>query len=162
MKRFFSMAALAFVTSTVMIPAVNAQVATDSTTRNNPYTQQLDQQITPFDLVEGAYQGLLQEQGIPTYDTLISEYVEGKVTPEKIVRAAIQAEDTITTASSIKNAPYSRVFQTGSIYAVRDHDFRGSEPTLGVSTLWSKNPTKHRQTPSNTSQVLLACKYFCF
>ena len=91
MKRFFFMTAFAFVTSTVMIPAVNAQVATDSTTRNNPYTQQLDQQITPFDLVEGAYQGLLQEQGIPTYDTLISEYVEGKVTPEKIVRAAIQA-----------------------------------------------------------------------
>lgn len=45
----------------------------------------------------------------------------------------IRAEDTITTATSIKNAPYSKVFQTGSIYAVRDHDFRGSEPALGVS-----------------------------
>lgn len=55
MKRFFYMAALAFVTSMVMIPAVNAQVTTNSTTRNNLYTQQLDQQITPFDLVEGAY-----------------------------------------------------------------------------------------------------------
>lgn len=54
----------------------------------------------------------------------------------------VRAEDTITTATSIKNAPYSKVFQTGSIYAVRDHDFRGSEPSLGVSTLWSKNPTK--------------------
>ncbi|BAY49959.1 hypothetical protein SAMD00079811_75880 (plasmid) [Scytonema sp. HK-05] len=54
----------------------------------------------------------------------------------------IRAENTITTATSIKNAPYSKVFQTGSIYAVRDHDFRGSEPALGVSTLWSKNPTK--------------------
>ncbi len=91
MKRFFSMAALAFVTSTVMIPAVNAQVTTDSTTPNNPNIQQSDQQITPFDLVEGAYQGLLQEQGIPTYDALLSEYAEGKVTPEEIVRAAIQA-----------------------------------------------------------------------
>ena len=91
MKRFFSMAALAFVTSTVMIPAVNAQVVTDSTTRNNPHTQQLDQQITPFNLVEGAYRGQFQEQGIPTYDTLISEYVEGKVTPKDIVQAAIQA-----------------------------------------------------------------------
>ncbi|NMF64294.1 hypothetical protein [Brasilonema octagenarum] len=54
----------------------------------------------------------------------------------------IRAEDTITTATSIKNAPYSKVFHTGSIYAVRDHDYRGSEPALGVSTLWSKNPTK--------------------
>ncbi len=53
----------------------------------------------------------------------------------------IRAEDTITTATSIKNAPYSKVFHTGSIYAVRDHDFIGSEPALGVSTLWSKNPT---------------------
>jgi hypothetical protein len=33
----------------------------------------------------------LQEQGIPTYDTLISEYSEGKVTPKDIVQAAIQA-----------------------------------------------------------------------
>jgi hypothetical protein len=55
----------------------------------------------------------------------------------------IRAEDTITTATSIKNAPYSEVFQTGSIYAIRDHDYKGSEPALGVSTLWSKNPTKN-------------------
>jgi hypothetical protein len=54
----------------------------------------------------------------------------------------IRAEDSIATATSIKNAPYSKVFHMGSIYAVRDHDFRGGEPALGVSTLWSKNPTR--------------------
>ena len=111
MKRFFSIAALAFVTSTVMIPAGNAQVTTDSTTQNNPSIQQIEQQITPFDLVEGAYQGLLQEQGIPTNDRLISDYVEGKVTPEEIVRAAIQANRLQPTALQDK----------GYLSAVRAH-----------------------------------------
>ncbi|MFB2895859.1 hypothetical protein ACE1CI_23365 [Aerosakkonemataceae cyanobacterium BLCC-F50] len=50
-----------------------------------------------------------------------------------------QAKDEIATVSSIKKAPYSQVFYTGSIYAVRDHDYKGSEPKIGVSTLWSKN-----------------------
>jgi hypothetical protein len=54
---------------------------------------------------------------------------------------AVRAEDPIATATSIKQAPYSQVFYTGSIYAVRDHDYKGGEPKIGVSTLWSKNPT---------------------
>jgi hypothetical protein len=91
MKRLFSMTAFTFVTFTVIIPAVNAQISTNSTTRNNPYIQRIEQQITPFNLVGSAYQGSFQEQGIPKYGTLISAYIEGKVTPEDIVRAAIQA-----------------------------------------------------------------------
>ncbi|MBW4692681.1 MAG: hypothetical protein KME27_13055 [Lyngbya sp. HA4199-MV5] len=51
----------------------------------------------------------------------------------------VQAKDAIVTATSIKQAPYSQVFRTGSVYAVRDHDYKGSEPQIGVSTLWSKN-----------------------
>lgn len=54
----------------------------------------------------------------------------------------IQAEDTIATAASIDKAPYSQVFYTGSVYAVRDHDYRGSDPAIGVSTLWSRNPAE--------------------
>lgn len=91
MKRLFSLTAFAFVTFTVMIPAVNAQISTNSTTKNNPYIQQIEQQITPFNLVGSAYQGFFQEHGIPKYGTLISAYMRGKVTPEDIVRAAIQA-----------------------------------------------------------------------
>jgi hypothetical protein len=56
------------------------------------------------------------------------------------ISQSVQAENTIATVSSIKQAPYSQVFRTGSIYAVRDHDYKGSEPKLGVSTLWSENP----------------------
>jgi hypothetical protein len=73
------------------------------------------------------------ERGIPAISSLIICY-------SIAVIPAVRAEDKIVTASSIKQAPYSQVFSTGSIYAVRDHDFRGSEPKIGVSTLWSKNP----------------------
>jgi hypothetical protein len=52
---------------------------------------------------------------------------------------SIRAEDKIATVSSIKKAPYSKVFYTGSIYAVRDRDYKLSEPKIGVSTLWSEN-----------------------
>lgn len=59
------------------------------------------------------------------------------------IAQSIRAENTITTVTSINNAPYSQVFYTGSVYAVRDHDFKGSEPKIGVSTLWSKNPVNN-------------------
>lgn len=54
----------------------------------------------------------------------------------------MRAEDVIATATSIDKAPYSKVFYTGSVYAVRDHDYRGDEPAIGVSTLWSKSPAE--------------------
>ncbi len=49
-----------------------------------------------------------------------------------------------TTATSISKAPYSRVFFTGSAYAVKDHDFKGDNPALGFSTLWIENPDRSR------------------
>ncbi len=49
-----------------------------------------------------------------------------------------------TTAISIKQAPYSQVFFTGSIYAVKDKDYESSEPSVGFFSLWSKNPTNNR------------------
>ena len=70
---------------------------------------------------------------IPTISSLVICYAIAVI-------PSAQAEDKVVTANSIKQAPYSQVFSTGSIYAVRDHDFRGSEPKIGVSTLWSKNP----------------------
>ncbi len=56
---------------------------------------------------------------------------------------SLRADNTITTVTSINNAPYSQLFYTGSVYAVRDHDFEGSEPKIGVSTLWIKNPVNN-------------------
>ncbi|OKH43736.1 hypothetical protein NIES2101_29785 [Calothrix sp. HK-06] len=61
------------------------------------------------------------------------------------------AENAIATASSIDKAPYSKVFTTGTVYAVRDHDFEGSEPSIGVSTFWVKKPAD--------KQFLLGVRY---
>lgn len=62
-----------------------------------------------------------------------------------------QAVDIPTTATSIKKAPFSQVFFTGSVYAVKDKDYDPSEPYIGVSSLWSKNPA--------TKQLLVTVKY---
>lgn len=47
-----------------------------------------------------------------------------------------------TTPTSISKAPYSQVFFTGSAYAVKDHDFKGDNRSIGFSTVWIENPTK--------------------
>jgi hypothetical protein len=56
----------------------------------------------------------------------------------------VRSQDKIVTATSIQKAPYQKVFYTGSVYAVRDHNYKLSEPRIGVSTLWSKNPANGR------------------
>lgn len=54
----------------------------------------------------------------------------------------VQAVEIPTTATPINRAPYSKVFFTGSAYAVKDHDFKGDDPSIGFSTVWIENPTK--------------------
>jgi hypothetical protein len=54
------------------------------------------------------------------------------------------AVDIPTTTTSIKKAPFSKVFFTGSDYAVKDKDYKSSEPSIGFFSLWSKNPTNKR------------------
>lgn len=78
---------------------------------------------------------MLSKQGLVTYAI-------GAVTVCSVFATSqpARSEDEIVTATSINQAPYSQVFRTGSVYAVRDHDYKGSEPQVGVSTLWSKNP----------------------
>ena len=56
----------------------------------------------------------------------------------------VQAVEIPTTATPIGKAPYSKVFFTGSAYAVKDHDFKGDNPSIGFSTVWIENPTKGR------------------
>lgn len=56
----------------------------------------------------------------------------------------VQAVEIPTTPTPISKAPYSRVFFTGSAYAVKDHDFKGDDPSIGFSTVWIENLTKGR------------------
>jgi hypothetical protein len=46
--------------------------------------------------------------------------------------------------ASFRNAPYSRVFSTGSTYVVKDRDFNADDPAIGFFSVWSVNPTNHR------------------
>lgn len=48
-----------------------------------------------------------------------------------------------TTATPVKQAPFSKVFFTGSVYAVKDKDYEPSEPSIGFFSLWSKDPTNN-------------------
>lgn len=45
--------------------------------------------ISPFHLVERAYQGGLKDSGIPGYGALLNAYKAGKIAPEDLVRAGI-------------------------------------------------------------------------
>ncbi len=49
----------------------------------------------------------------------------------------------IATATPVKQAPFSKVFFTGSVYAVKDKDYEPSEPSIGFFSLWSKDPTNN-------------------
>ena len=53
------------------------------------------------------------------------------------------AVDIPTTTTSIKKAPFSQVFFTGSVYAVKDKDYESSEPFIGFFSFWSENPTNN-------------------
>lgn len=54
-------------------------------------------------------------------------------------RLTIAAEVPVQ-ATSFAKAPYSKLFTTGSVYAVKDKDFTSGDSSVGVFTLWSKNP----------------------
>ncbi len=66
---------------------------------------------------------MLNKQGLVTYAI-------GAVTVCSVIATSqpARSEDEIVTATSINQAPYSQVFRTGSVYAVRKHDYKGSEP----------------------------------
>lgn len=49
---------------------------------------QVEVEITPFNLVEGAYQGRFVEQGIPGFATFNQKVATGDITAEDLVRAA--------------------------------------------------------------------------
>jgi hypothetical protein len=62
-------------------------------------------QITPFDLVQAAYQGQLKSQGIPSAAALMNAYNGGDITAIKIIEAGIQkgllSPDTLNDSSYV-------------------------------------------------------------
>jgi hypothetical protein len=86
-------------------PALRAEKpsnnSSDSPTLNTPSslsdTPALDapssnEDITPFNLVGLAYQGLFKDQGIPSADSLITDYQTGKISALDVVKGAVEAQ----------------------------------------------------------------------
>jgi hypothetical protein len=42
------------------------------------------------------------------------------------------------TTSSVQQAPYSRVFYTDTVYAVKDRDYKPGDSKVGFFSVWSK------------------------
>jgi hypothetical protein len=52
----------------------------------------------------------------------------------------ISAASAATPVTSMQKVPYSRLFYTGAVYAVKDQDFDPSDAKIGFFSVWSKNP----------------------
>ncbi|XGV94798.1 MAG: hypothetical protein ACAF41_18895 [Leptolyngbya sp. BL-A-14] len=60
-----------------------------------------------------------------------------------IQSAAVYAQDRAKPAIPVSQAPYSQVFFTGTKYAVKDRDYQAGAPSVGVFSLWTKDPTNN-------------------
>ncbi|MBD2451949.1 hypothetical protein H6G76_33480 [Nostoc sp. FACHB-152] len=59
------------------------------------------------------------------------------------VLAPVYAAEIPVKPVSIAQAPYSKLFFTGSVYAVKDKDYASSNSSIGFFTVWSKNPVNN-------------------
>jgi len=92
--------------SAATAPAVRADqtvlnpTATASTGSNIP-------QITPFNLVNLAYEGYFKDQGIPSYNALSRAYTDQKVSAIDLVRSGVRAkrlpEETLSNQQYVRN-----------------------------------------------------------
>lgn len=89
MKRLI-LGSLSFVFLSQVITSV-AQAQIQATQSTTDYTSNLVKQLTPFELVNMAYQGYFQEQGIPGYMLFVSDHHTGRLRAETLVEAAIRA-----------------------------------------------------------------------
>jgi hypothetical protein len=48
-------------------------------------------EVTPFELVNRAYQGAYRMQGIPGFSSILTDYSSRKITAKDLVKAAIEA-----------------------------------------------------------------------
>jgi len=89
MKRFILASLTALSLSSTNIGIVKAEpMALNPYNYNQTYVTA----ITPFELVSTARTGQFTNQGIPSYSAFITAYVEGKVTAEDLIQAAIQTK----------------------------------------------------------------------
>ena len=102
MKRLVisTLSALAF--SSLVTPAFASEIAAaKGKTASNI------NEITPFNLVSGSYQGRFEAQGIPSYHSFLQAIRTDKIEAEDLVQSAIAAgrlsEDTLTDSSYLNS-----------------------------------------------------------
>ncbi len=77
--------------SAATAPAVRADKAVLNPTITNSTGSNIPQ-ITPFNLVNLAYQGYFKDQGIPSYNGLNRAYTDQKVSAIDLVRSGVRAK----------------------------------------------------------------------
>jgi hypothetical protein len=87
MKRFALATLSVLVTSTAVIPAVNAQITATVPPAN---AAAIGMGVTPVNLVFLAYQGFFESEGIPKFQQLVNAQRNGNIDAEELVRIAIK------------------------------------------------------------------------
>ncbi|OUC15284.1 MAG: hypothetical protein B0A82_08010 [Alkalinema sp. CACIAM 70d] len=80
--------------SAFAIAPVQAQTRVDYqlSMLNVPGSSMVSSQLSPADVASLAYQGLLKDQGIPSYAALSNAYSGGSLTAKDVINAAIAAQ----------------------------------------------------------------------
>lgn len=86
MKRLALTALSLLLTSTAVMPAVNAQVTAAAPPAN---AAAIGMGVTPFNLVFLAYQGFFESEGIPKYNQLVDAHKAGQISAQDLVKVAI-------------------------------------------------------------------------
>ncbi|MDJ0904261.1 MAG: hypothetical protein QNJ55_36310 [Xenococcus sp. MO_188.B8] len=85
MKKIFIGTLSTILLASLAIPALADQITSGSSKTSNII------EITPFDLVTGAYQGRFEDQGIPSNADLLARIRSNKIGAEELVTSAISA-----------------------------------------------------------------------
>jgi hypothetical protein len=92
-KRFIFAALPVLLMTSAIAPAAYAQNQVDRLMTFSPSAQNkpTNYVLTPFNLVGLAYQGYFNDQGIPSYNALVSAYEVGAIGPRELAQSAIKA-----------------------------------------------------------------------
>jgi hypothetical protein len=87
MKRLILAAFPALILATAAVLPAQAQVSAAAPPAN---AETVGMAVTPFNLVFLAYQGFFESEGIPKFASLAEGFEEGEVTPENLIKVAVE------------------------------------------------------------------------
>jgi hypothetical protein len=84
----------------------------------NAYAKDTSNELTPFNLVNLAYNGYFHDQGISNGGQLASDYLQGRVSAEELIQAAIN--NNRLDAEALEDTSYIRAVKHSLRNLVRD------------------------------------------